>query len=187
MTEIDGRPEPDSESNLAHLMASYQAGNATAAARLAEQLSPRLLRYFTAQVRNVQEAEDLLQDCWLRVHKARHTYRPGEPLLPWIYAIARRTRIDRYRKVKRISNHEVAGDNTYDTTADPASIAGRETGILELLKTLPAQQREALMLLKVVGLSLEEVARATGTSVGAVKQRAHRAYATLRRLFGVEQ
>jgi RNA polymerase sigma-70 factor (ECF subfamily) len=56
--------------------------------------------------------------------------------------------------------------------------------ISEFLRTLPTAQRETIWLLKVSGLSLEEVARATGSSVGAVKQRAHRAYEKLRKVFG---
>jgi len=49
---------------------------------------------------------------------------------------------------------------------------------------LPESQREVLILLKVSGLSLEEVARATGVSIGSVKQKAHRAYDSLRKRLG---
>ena len=51
----------------------------------------------------------------------------------------------------------------------------------------PEAQRETLVMLKVAGMSLEEVARATSSTVGAVKQRAHRAYETLRRALGKER
>lgn len=51
----------------------------------------------------------------------------------------------------------------------------------ELIASLPEAQREVLVMLKVSGMTLEEVARATSSSVGAVKQKAHRAYVTLRR------
>ena len=57
----------------------------------------------------------------------------------------------------------------------------------DLLKTLPPAQREVIVLLKVRGFSLEEVARTTGSSVGAVKQKAFRGYQALRKLFGSEQ
>ncbi len=49
-----------------------------------------------------------------------------------------------------------------------------------MLATLPESQREVIVMLKVSGLSLEEVARATGSSVGSVKQKAHRGYEKLR-------
>jgi len=69
-------------------------------------------------------------------------------------------------------------------TAARAPERKRTLALTELLRTLPAAQRETIWLLKVSGLSLEEVARATGSSVGAVKQRAHRAYEKLRKVFG---
>jgi RNA polymerase sigma-70 factor (ECF subfamily) len=176
----------DSEAELESLMQRYQQADSTAATLLAERLSGKLYRYFLAQVREPALAEDLLQDSWLRIHKSRHTYRPAEPLLPWVFAIARRVQVDRYRKNKRIGRHEVQKDFVEDipVVAPQKSPTDALPDLAELLKTLPPQQRETVLLLKVSGLSLEEVSRATGVSVGAVKQRAHRAYENLRRLFG---
>jgi RNA polymerase sigma-70 factor (ECF subfamily) len=167
-------------------MIRYQAADATAAAVLAEQITGKLYRFFASQVRNHHEAEDLLQDCWLRIHKARHTYRPGEPVLPWIYAIARRAQIDHYRKRQRIARHEFQKEDVQEIAIGKPSFSPQSPlpTVSELLNTLPPQQRQTILLLKVAGMSLEEVSKATGASVGAVKQRAHRAYMTLRRLFG---
>ena len=75
------------------LMVRYQQADETAARALVEQLSPQLYRFFAAQLGNADDASDMLQDAWLRIHRVRHTYRPGEPLLPWIYAIARCVRV----------------------------------------------------------------------------------------------
>jgi RNA polymerase sigma-70 factor (ECF subfamily) len=58
----------------------------------------------------------------------------------------------------------------------------RQQDLLRGLAQLPASQREVLSQLKVAGMSLEEVARATSSTVGSVKQKAHRAYERLRRL-----
>jgi RNA polymerase sigma-70 factor (ECF subfamily) len=163
-------------------MARYQQADTTAATLLVEQISGKLYGFFLAQVRHHHEAEDLLQECWLRIHKARHTWRPAEPVLPWIYAIARRAQIDAYRKKRRIAWRELPKDDLLEIPGH-----SREPSVphlSELLRVLPPQQRETLLLLKVTGLSLEEVSRATGASVGAVKQRAWRAYCTLRKLFG---
>lgn len=189
MIEGRDRQEPIEEDGLESLMHRYQQADAAAATLLAERLSPKLYRFFIAQVRDRGEAEDLLQDCWLKIHKSRHTYRPGEPLLPWIYSIARHVQVDRYRKRQRISRHELHHEQADQIAADPEPHAVKSPlpNMQELLKTLPAQQREAVLLLKVAGLSLEEVSRATGVSVGAVKQRAHRAYTSLRQLLGSRQ
>ena len=165
-------------------MAGYQQADTTAATLLIEQLSGKLYGFFLTQVRDHHEAEDLVQECWLRIHKARHTWRPREPVLPWIYAIARRARIDHYRKKKRIAQRELPKD---DLPEIPVQVPGGSLPDLsELLQALPPQQRETVALLKVTGLSLEEVSKATGASIGAVKQRAWRAYCTLRKRFGGE-
>lgn len=169
--------------SLEDLMARYQQADSAATADLVGRLSPQFFRFFLAQTRNRELAEDLLQDFWLRIHSARHTYRPGEPLLPWIYSIARRVRVDRYRKDFRVHQHELAMD-TLPESASPSKNIASSIDLEAGLASLPAGQREVILLLKVAGLSLEEVARATRTTVGAVKQKAHRAYEKLRVTLG---
>src|ERR1700736_4115606 len=92
--------------SLKALMAGYQRAEQDAAAVLIDCVSPSLHRFFMAQVVSRRYADDLLQETWLRIHEARHTYRPGEPVLPWIYAIARHVRVDSYRKTRRIEMRE---------------------------------------------------------------------------------
>lgn len=82
-------------------MERYQQAGMEAAVVLIQALRPSLLRYFSSQTESCEKADDLLQETWLRIHRVRHTYRPGEPVLPWICAIARRTRIDGYRRTQR--------------------------------------------------------------------------------------
>jgi RNA polymerase sigma-70 factor (ECF subfamily) len=76
-----------------HLMSLYQQADASAAAALVDLLSPQLYDFLASQMGSMTDAEDMLQEVWLRIHRARHTYRPGEPLLPWVYAIAHCVRI----------------------------------------------------------------------------------------------
>lgn len=182
----DVRPQESlGDEELGSLMHRYQQSDTAAARFLADQLNPKLYNFFYARTRRHDQAQDLLQDCWLRIHKARHTYRPGEPLLPWIYAIAQHTRVDHYRKARRIARIEAPANKTHrpkEFASPPAETTSPE--LWKLVDELPRQQRETVLLLKVVGLSLQEVSRATGTTIGAVKQRAFRAYATLRRLVG---
>lgn len=168
-----------SQQELQNYMIRYQRADPEAARVLIRQLSPALFRFFASQIATRSETEDLLQEAWLRIHKARHTYRPGEPVLPWIYAIARHVRVDGYRRRRRISQREVAPDALPERPAgndQPASLPDFDT----LVSYLPENQREVVVLLKVEGLSLEEVARVTASTVGAVKQKAHRAYKRLR-------
>jgi RNA polymerase sigma-70 factor (ECF subfamily) len=123
----------------------------------------------------------MLQEAWLRIHRVRHTYRPGEPLLPWVYAIARCVRVDSYRKRRRIAGREIA----VEVLPEPAVAREDPTDLPpfdQIIAELPASQRQVLTMLKVNGLTLEEVAQATSSSVGSVKQKAHRAYERLRGL-----
>ena len=161
-------------------MERYQQADPQAPAALIGFLSPGLLRFFRSQVASREQADDLLQETWMRIHRVRHTYRPGEPVMPWIYAIARRVRIDGYRKTRRITAHEVA----METLPEPPVEEQRDRlpSFDTLVGALPDAQREVLTMLKVGGLSLQEVACATSSSVGAVKQKAHRAYERLRQL-----
>ena len=120
----------------------------------------------------------------MRIHRSRHTYRPSEPLLPWIFAIARHTRLDGYRRRQRRQSKEIPISNVPEMSASPERFSAIESNELHrLLEGLPENQREVILMLKVSGMSLEEVARATSTTVGAIKQRAHRAYGKLRERF----
>jgi DNA-directed RNA polymerase specialized sigma24 family protein len=69
-------------------MVCYQQADPEAPTVLVRGLSPVLLSFFRSQFAIREQADDLLQETWLRIHRVRHTYRPGEPLLPWVFAIA---------------------------------------------------------------------------------------------------
>lgn len=171
--------DPDLE--LQRLMAGYQQGDSLAATSLVERLSPQLHRFFLMKVVSRRHADDLLQETWMRIHQVRHTYRRGEPVLPWLYAIARNIRVDHYRRAARRETRERPLGPDEDVAAPPPVGPSRTPGLESLLATLPESQREVIAMLKVSGMSLEEVARATASSVGSVKQKAHRAYERLRK------
>ena len=172
----------NADGDLEALMARYQQGDGAAANALVRRLSPQLHRFFVAQQASRQDADDLLQETWMRIHQARHTYRTGEPVLPWFYAIARHLRVDHYRRLRRTTGREERLEEMPEPAAPQAAQA---TPDLEtLLEPLPESQREVIEMLKVLGMSLEEVARATSSSVGSVKQKAHRAYEKLRETLG---
>ncbi len=170
----------DSGSNLDTLMARYQAGDFAAVTALVECIGPQLHRFFMAQSASRSDADDLLQETWLRIHRARHTYRPGEPVQPWFYAIARRVRIDHYRRASRTTARERRLEEMSDVAAALPRQEAQADDLEMLLAPLSESQREVILMMKVAGMSLEEVARATSCSVGSVKQKVHRAYRNLR-------
>jgi len=168
------------DNHIDRLMAHYQQGDFNAAAALIGQLSPQLHRFFVAQLASRADADDLLQETWLRIHKVRHTYRPSEPVLPWLYAIARRVRVDHYRKASRTTALHQELDDVATIAAPVSPEAGQLEDLAALLAPLSEGEREVIEMLKVEGMSLEEVARATSSTVGSVKQKSHRAYKKLR-------
>ena len=170
----------DSGSNLDKLMARYQAGDIAAVTALVECIGPQLHRFFMAQSARRSDADDLLQETWLRIHRVRHTYRPGEPALPWFYAIARRVRIDHYRRASRTTARERPLEEVPDVAATLPQEEIHADDLETLLAPLSESQREVIRMMKVAGMSLEDVARATSCSVGSVKQKVHRAYRKLR-------
>jgi RNA polymerase sigma-70 factor (ECF subfamily) len=172
---VPTRPLTDAD----YWMERYQQADPDAPGALINALSPALLRFFRSESGSREQADDLLQETWMRIHRVRHTYRPGEPVLPWVYAIARRVRIDGYRKTRRVTAHETA----MEVLPEAPQIVERRGWPFDfetLIAALPEAQREVLIMLKVGGLTLEEAARATSSTVGAVKQKAHRAYEKIR-------
>lgn len=167
------------DAELEALMSRYQQGDSSAATELVTRLSPALHRFFMLRYVSRRFADDLLQETWLRIHEVRHTYRPGQPVLPWLYAIARNIRVDQYRKTRRVESREQQVEILPEAVS-----AERPPGpdLDAMLAALPEAQREVVAMLKISGMSLEEVARATSSSVGSVKQKAHRAYEKLREL-----
>jgi RNA polymerase sigma-70 factor (ECF subfamily) len=162
-------------------MVRYQCGDVSAAEELIRRLSPGILRYLVPSRLQKSDLEDLFQECWMRIHRSRHTYRAPEPVLPWIFAIARHTRLDGYRRRRRRESREILVANLPETSARfQRSPEPEQEEFYRLLNNLPESQRDVLLMLKVSGMSLEEVARATSSTVGAIKQKAHRAYEKLR-------
>jgi RNA polymerase sigma-70 factor (ECF subfamily) len=141
------------------------------------------LRFFLAQENTRAEAEDLVQDTWLRIHKARHTYRIGAPVMPWVFAIAKHVRVDGYRKHAAFSSMRLRQPAFQTKPRFKNERTWQGPSFESMIADLPDSQREVLTMLKVNGLSLEEIAQATSSSVGAVKMKASRAYAKLRILW----
>src|ERR1700674_3215553 len=120
-------------------MARYQAGDFAAATALVERIGPQLHRFFMAQSASRSDADDLLQETWLRIHRVRHTYRPDEPVLPWFYAIARRVRIDHYRRASRTT----ARERRLEEVSEVAAMIPRDEAQAEDLETLLAPLSES--------------------------------------------
>jgi RNA polymerase sigma-70 factor, ECF subfamily len=172
-----GRPATTTGPEIELLVSRNQQADPGAAAALVVMLSPQIYRFLAGKMGSRTDAEDMLQDVWLRIHRVRHTYRPSEPLLSWDYAIARRVRVDKTTASAGASARaKVPPRCCPNRQARGTEVRTDLTAFEDLVASLPESRREVLTMLKVNELSLEEVARGTSSTVGAVKQKAHRAY-----------
>jgi RNA polymerase sigma-70 factor (ECF subfamily) len=172
----------------AALMNRYCEGDASAFRQLYARVAPRILAYLMALIADRSAAEDLLQQTFLKVHQSRaHYVRDANPV-PWIYTIAHRTCLDELRRRKRTpvkltADGELprgAEASLSGQAAEQETAPGRDKITIADLESLPRNQREALVLTKIHGHSVAEAAQIAGTTAGAIKLRAHRAYVTLR-------
>lgn len=163
-------------------------GDDAAFGEVYDRLAPRLLGFLFRYTRDHAKAEDVVQQTMLQMHRNRGRFLPGAEVVPWAFAIARRLLIDQHRRggrevLARSDDDEsttqllVALDAPADQVAIAKEVAARLSA--ELAK-LPENQRVAFELIKQDGLSVAEAAQVLGTTVAAVKLRAHRAYEALR-------
>lgn len=173
-------------------MQRYCDGDAGAFRELYALVAPRLLGYLLKMTRERALADDLLQQTFLKVHRARGAYVRGADPLPWIYSIAHRSFIDEARKhnraVVRVADADGLPEVAAGITGESADRRDEGHGDPELvsaalgaLAALPDQQREAVVLTKLDGKTVAEAAAIAGTTVGAMKVRAHRGYEALRK------
>jgi len=177
-------------------MARYCDGDAEAFRALYAEVAPRLLGYLIGMARSRPLAEDLVQQTFLKVHRARAAYIRGADPVPWIYAIAHRTFLDELRRGKRAAatptddgelpeqTAVLSGESAVVDAERPVVDRERTRAALDALATLPTSQREAVVLTKLDGKSIIEAAEIAGTTPGAMKVRAHRGYLALRKLLG---
>ena len=167
-------------------MIAAQAGDAAAYEKLLLELLPYVRRQVARRVGDQTDREDIVQNVFISLHRARHTYRSESAFGPWLRAVVRNASIDWLRSRGRRLRHEVGRD--METLIEPsceAPMPGDDALSPEMdtaLASLPESQREAVELIHVEGLSVADAAARVGVSSGALKLRAHRGYRALRAL-----
>jgi len=167
-------------------MARYARGDRSAFAEIHAATAHRLHCFFRRLGSPGDETGDHIQETYVRLHKIRETYRPEHHALPWISAIAHSVFIDRHRAQAGRDRHLhrfAALSVTQSSINQPesAAIAGQLGRRFEAaLRALPERSRRAFLLVRVQGKTLDETARALGTTKGAAKLRVFRAVESLR-------
>jgi RNA polymerase sigma-70 factor, ECF subfamily len=180
--------ETEAISLLDAAMDRYASGEDSAFHALYRYGAPRVRGFLLRLSGDPALSDDLTQEAFLRIHRARGSFEPGAAALPWAFAIARNVFLDHVRrpKMRRIATAP-QGESPPERLAPPDT-QGEEVAIahemLEVVRKtlgeLPVLQREAFILLRFEGLSVHEAAQVLGATEGAVKIRAFRAYEALR-------
>ncbi|MBX9827623.1 MAG: sigma-70 family RNA polymerase sigma factor [Xanthobacteraceae bacterium] len=166
------------EGDLKRLMLAGLDGDSAAHRELLSRLSRHFRAYYKSRLRSsgrgLAEAEDLVQEALLAVHTRRHTYDTGEPLTPWLHAIARYKLIDHLRSTKPAFTYVQLDDADEVLARDDVVAAESEYDMQRLLSQLPDKMRRVIQCVKIEGRSVAEAARLFSMSEAAVKVSVHR-------------
>ena len=176
-----GGHEPPSAVSSEDLMERYVDGDANAFNELYARHAGPLFGYLLKLTRQREQAEDLVQITFTKLHRARASYLKGAPLNPWLFAIARRSFYDEVRS-QRSRREALSRDGVLPEAAATGARSKIELphALDRALARLPAAYREAILLTKFFGYSGDEAAEKLGTTRGAIKVRVHRGNEVLR-------
>lgn len=169
-------------------MLRYQRGEEQAFDLLVESYSPRVFALLTRFLGPTESREDMVQEVFLRVIRARADYRPEARFSTWLYRIVFNLCVNENERRRPGYSLDDAGDELRDGWEDehaPAPGAALEradlvSSVRAAIAELPARQRMALVLAKYEELPYDEVGRVLGTSEKAIKSMVHRARESLR-------
>jgi RNA polymerase sigma factor (sigma-70 family) len=172
---------PGSEPSDETLLRAWQAGDASAYEALFRRWQAPLRRHLTRMLDDAAAADDLVIETFLRLQRHRHRWRPGTPLRPWLFTIARNLARNLLRTERLWGWLPLA-----DAATSPAPPQGADDEIRRRVTAafaaLPAAQREACSLRLLADLPVEEIARVTRVPVGTVKSRLFHGLRRLRAL-----
>lgn len=169
----------DDEARWAEWMSRALEGDREVYGNLMAELGSAIEAYLSSRF-GFPGGSDLLEDCvqeaLLALHQVRHTYDTRRPFRPWLFTIVRHKAVDLLRRQRIRSAAVSLGDDGDEAraTAGLAAVSARIDGA-RLLAWLEPEYREALVLTKLEGLSIEEAAARAGVSRSAMKSRIHRA------------
>lgn len=166
------------------LMLRYGDGDVAAFETLYRRHKDAVYRYLLRLCRNRDTAEDVFQEVWGKIIKARETYRPTAKFTTFLYRVAHNCFIDHVRRNRR---HDHRVDIEPDHQPDPADLPETETEralarrrLDAALRDLPDEQRDVFLLREEAGLSLDQIAAITDSNRETAKSRLRYAVNKLR-------
>ncbi|MES2412342.1 MAG: sigma-70 family RNA polymerase sigma factor [Pseudomonadota bacterium] len=184
------QPQPDDSDES--LMLRYAGGELAAFDALYTRHEMSVWRFVFRSVRNQALADDLMQDVWFAVARQAASYQVKARFKTWLFTIAHNRMIDYFRTAK---NHVAINSDEDDEDGGPGQTLAADSGfgpvrqlesreqaaaLIAAVEALPAMQREAFLLQAEAGLSVEDIAAATGVNFETAKSRLRYARSSLK-------
>ncbi len=166
------------------LMVAYREGDLSAFQILYKRHKGRLMGYLITKLKDLDEAEEVFQSVFVKLHAGRFSYKENIPFLPWIFTITRNTMVDHIRKRETYKKHinvdtEYISSHAAGNKSEPLSIGAA----ISELSSLSDSQRQALELRFNDGLSFEDIGKHMKITHSNARQITSRAVRALRNLF----
>jgi len=169
------------------LMNRVALGDGEALAGLVRRHSGPVHGYLLRTTRSSAEADDLLQETWVRVARFARRFDPGRRFRPWLYGIATNLARDWFRSHAAREAGQIAVGSEANLAAPGQPGADEERELRERVHRLPGRQREVVLLRYFAGMNEAEIAASLGIARGTVKSRLHAGLKKLRAGYGVAQ
>ena len=183
VAQIMSRSDDSASGSVAdsELMLRYVRGDADAFARLYRRYRDRLYRFVVRFAGSPVETDEICQDVWMAIVHSRERYRPDASFATYLFSIAHRQGVERYRK-RGLHEEEFIPENYADDDVPDQALFDVQSSdaLTRSIASLPPLQREAFLMRMEGHLDITQIALATGTTKETSKSRLRYAYQRLR-------
>jgi len=175
----------DAEPDLA-LVRRAKAGEQAAFTLLVRRHQDRVYRVALGVLRSPEDAADVTQETFIAVMRHLGTFQEGAAFTTWLHRIALRRALDwrRRRVAEPVDPHGIAMEGLGSRVEDPQAAGLQRSDLIDAIASLDQGFRDAILLVDVAGLGIEEAATALAVAPGTVKSRGFRGRAALARVLG---
>ncbi len=170
---------------LQELLQRAQRGDKAAYGTFLSEVCPLIKQKIQLTLGDLLDSDDIAQECLIGIHRSLATYDPSKPLKPWILGVTRHKIADYFRVLARRGETELRETDfpvtNQESSTNPETEGPQRDALRSALQHLPQDQRRALELTKISGLSCREASLKEGIKEAAFRKRISRAYETLRK------
>ena len=176
------KASPSQWQSWSQMMKRVQEGDEETYRILLNEIGPLLYAYVRRRVFNKSLVDDVYQEVLFTLHRARHSYMADRPFAPWLFTLAHNAFLDAIGRNRKFAEREVPVEILPDAAHEEEKDGSLGDELQQALLKLPESLRKPVVMMKIEGLTVEESARRLGISGTALKVRAHRGYARLKKI-----